>query len=163
MFPTTASSAGKESLILTRRRHSSHPPAPQEKKRKLLTRRRHHLSATISWLLRIELLFAWVPTQATFPLILSLHDFGVNLEHLQAMFVPRRWSVLNGAYQLIVALICLSTYSGNFLIDDQFLTIDSSFFTPFGLCRPPSTSHVYPLMVLLFDLFWGQSVLGILK
>ena len=66
------------------------------------------------------------------------------------MLASQRSSIRDN--QLIVAYraasFCLSTYSGNFLIDDQFLTNDSSFFTFFGLgtlFRRCQMSRVYPL------------------
>jgi hypothetical protein len=64
--------------------------------------------------------------------------------------------------KLISALFCLSTYSGNFLVDDQFLALIAHS-SLFGLSRPSETSRVYPLMGAYFDLFLGQSVLSFLK
>ena len=91
---------------------------------------------------------SWVPTQATLSSILSLHNYlqivgNLHLSAHMPCLASQRSSIRDN--QLIVAYspasFCLSTYSGNFLLDDQFLTFEahSSLFSVFA---PRSRLHV---------------------
>jgi hypothetical protein len=99
-------SAGKESLILTRRRHKSCSP-PR------ITQSGHfdHLGRIL------ELYFHLSAT--------IVDDLPIASQRSSI----RDYRELMGDYThmtCISALFCLSTYSGNFLVDDQFLTNDWS-------------------------------------
>jgi hypothetical protein len=67
--------------------------------------------------------FAWVPTQATFQLSLSLHNYlQIVGNHPRVVPFCARFDPTQGDYMHIYSYkchICLSTYSGNFLVDDQ--------------------------------------------